>query len=242
MQRSVKSLVEDPKLVARRRAQLVQAAVTLFSRIGYHASTVRDVAEEAGVSAGLVYQYVSDKEELLYLTILDICERVKEVIPASIKGVDDSLARLSISVEAYSRQIATDQRAVRVAYREIMHLKPEHIEVTKRVELETNAQIGNCVAECIRGRYLMATNVELLVYRIVTGAHAWALKSWRLPKIVSFDDYLQQSIHCFWTILLLPKGKRRYAELRLGIAARVDGESEAAKISELADEGIVILD
>lgn len=75
---SVKSLVEDPKLVARRRAQLVQAAVTLFSRIGYHASTVRDVAEEAGVSAGLVYQYVSDKEELLYLTILDICERVRK--------------------------------------------------------------------------------------------------------------------------------------------------------------------
>lgn len=123
-----------------------------------------------------------------------------------------------------------------------MHLKPEHIEVTKRVELETNAQIGNCVAECIKGRYLMAANVELLVYRIVTGAHAWALKSWRLPKIVSFDDYLQQSIHCFWTILLLPKGRRRYAELRLGTPARVDGDNEAAKISEHANLSIVVSD
>jgi len=241
MQSSVKSIVEDPKLVARRRAQLIQAAVTLFSRIGYHATTVKEVAEEAGVSAGLIYQYVSDKEELLFLTILDICERVKEVIPASIKDIDDPLARLHTSVDAYSRQIASDQRAVCVAYRETMHLKSEHIEVTKRVELETNALIGNCVAECIRGRYLKATNVELLVYRIFTGAHAWALKSWRLPKIVSFDDYLQ-SIHSFWTVLLLPKGKRRYAELRLGTTARVDGEDESAKIPEQVDLGIVVSD
>lgn len=43
--------VDDSSLVTRRRAQLVKAAIKLFSRMGYHAATVKDIAQEAGVSA-----------------------------------------------------------------------------------------------------------------------------------------------------------------------------------------------
>jgi AcrR family transcriptional regulator len=184
--------------------------------VGYHAATVKDVADEAGVSAGLVYQYVSDKEDLLFITLMDICQRNMEVIPAALEGIDDPLARLHASVDAYSRRIAANHQAVLVAYRETKYLKSEYVELMKRVELETNALIANCVDECVRRRFLVATNVELLVYRIVTGAHAWALKNWRLPKIISFNEYLQQSIHSFWVALLLPRGRRRYAELGFG--------------------------
>lgn len=209
----VKSLVEDPELVARRRGQLVQAAITLFSRVGYYAATVKDIADEAGVSAGLVYQYVPDKQDLLFLALLHIVQRNKQEIPAALEDVEDPLARLHISIEAYTRVIAANQQAVLLTYRETKSLKPEYIERMKDLELETNALIADCVADCINAGYLANTNIELLVYRIITGAHAWALKHWRLPKIVSLDEYLAQSIHACWTPLLLHKGTRRYAEL-----------------------------
>jgi AcrR family transcriptional regulator len=214
---NVKTMVEDkdPELVAKRRTQLVEAAIELFSRVGYHGATVKDVADEAGVSAGLVYQYVPDKQDLLFLCILHIVQRNKQEIPAALEGIDDPLQRLNAAVDAYSRVIAANQHAVLLTYRETKSLKREYIEVMKRMELETNALIANCIDECIRSRHMVATNVELLVYRIITGAHAWALKHWRLPKIVSLDEYLQQSIHSCWTVFLTAKGKRRYAELRL---------------------------
>jgi len=84
----------------------------------------------------------------------------------------------------------------------------------KQFELATNALIGGCIEECIAAGYLANTKVELLVYRVITAAHAWALKHWRLSKIVSLDEYLQEGIHACWTALLLPKGTQRYAELR----------------------------
>ena len=46
MRSYVKSVVGDKQLVEKRRAQLVQAAIALFSRDGYHAATVKDIAEE----------------------------------------------------------------------------------------------------------------------------------------------------------------------------------------------------
>jgi AcrR family transcriptional regulator len=212
----VKSLVDDPELVAMRRGQLVDAAINLFTRAGYHTVTVKDIADEAGVSAGLVYQYVSDKQDLLFLALQYIVQRNKEEIPAALASVDDPLARLHISIDAYTRVIDANRQAVLLTYRETKSLKPEHVEQMKQSELATNALIGDCIEECVAAGYLAntKTKVELLVYRIITAAHMWALKHWRLSKIVSLDEYLQEGIHACWTALLLPKGTQRYAELR----------------------------
>ena len=61
----VESLVSDPRLVEERRAQIVRAAVKLFSEQGYYTTTIQQVAREAGISTGLVYQYFRDKDDLL---------------------------------------------------------------------------------------------------------------------------------------------------------------------------------
>lgn len=51
--------------MAERRAQLVRAALTIASRDGIEAATVRAVAVEAGVSLGVVHYCFEDKNELL---------------------------------------------------------------------------------------------------------------------------------------------------------------------------------
>jgi AcrR family transcriptional regulator len=48
-----------------KRRLLLDAAVRVFARKGYHASRVGDIAEEAGVAYGLLYHYFASKEEVL---------------------------------------------------------------------------------------------------------------------------------------------------------------------------------
>ncbi len=48
-----------------RRRQILDAAVRVFARRGYHGSRVGDIAEEAGVAHGLLYHYFSSKEQVL---------------------------------------------------------------------------------------------------------------------------------------------------------------------------------
>jgi TetR/AcrR family transcriptional regulator, fatty acid metabolism regulator protein len=48
-----------------KRRQLLEAAVRVFARKGFHASRVGDIAEEAGVAHGLLYHYFRSKDEVL---------------------------------------------------------------------------------------------------------------------------------------------------------------------------------
>jgi len=48
-----------------KRRQLLDAAVRVFARKGFHASRVGDIAEEAGVAHGLLYHYFKSKDEVL---------------------------------------------------------------------------------------------------------------------------------------------------------------------------------
>ncbi len=47
-----------------REQQMLDAAVTAFARHGYRAASMDDIAEAAGVSKPLVYQYLNSKEDL----------------------------------------------------------------------------------------------------------------------------------------------------------------------------------
>lgn len=48
-----------------RRRQILDAAVRVFARQGFHSTRVADIAEEADVAYGLVYHYFSSKENVL---------------------------------------------------------------------------------------------------------------------------------------------------------------------------------
>ncbi len=57
-----------------RRAELIRVAGRLFVDQGFEATTIRDIAERAKVSIGLIYQYVEDKEDVLFLALCEVLE------------------------------------------------------------------------------------------------------------------------------------------------------------------------
>jgi len=54
----------------RSRAQVLEAALDLFSHQGYRATSMREIADRAGVSTGNVYHHFKDKESI-FLSLLD---------------------------------------------------------------------------------------------------------------------------------------------------------------------------
>jgi AcrR family transcriptional regulator len=58
-------LADKSSAVEDKRRQLLDAAVRVFARKGFHASRVGDIAEEAGVAHGLLYHYFKSKDQVL---------------------------------------------------------------------------------------------------------------------------------------------------------------------------------
>jgi AcrR family transcriptional regulator len=57
-------------VVRARREQIVEAATRVFAEKGFRRATTREVAREAGISEGTIYNYFEDKDALL-MAILD---------------------------------------------------------------------------------------------------------------------------------------------------------------------------
>jgi TetR/AcrR family transcriptional regulator, fatty acid metabolism regulator protein len=69
-----------------KRRLLLDAAVRVFARKGYHAARVGDIAEEAGVAYGLLYHYFSSKEEVLR----SVFRETWRALIATIESVEES--------------------------------------------------------------------------------------------------------------------------------------------------------
>lgn len=204
--------VDDAELVERRRDQFVAAAAELFGKNGFHATTIKEIAQRAGVSAGLIYAYVKTKEDVLFLVLKSVLEGYAREIPKALEGMADPIQRFCTAVRAYCEVVGAKPAATLLAYRETKSLGPEQKAAIKEMELESNRLIVDCIAACIHAGYFRPVNVEVVAYRIVLLAHGWALKGWRFKDIVTLDEYIEEEIDIFLRGLLTDEGWRHYRE------------------------------
>lgn len=57
--------VQDAALVERRRDQICEAALELFLRQGFAATTIRDICAKSGVNQASIYDYIANKNDIL---------------------------------------------------------------------------------------------------------------------------------------------------------------------------------
>src|SRR2546423_13332820 len=113
-----------------KRRLILDAAVRVFARKGYHTSRVGDIAEEAGVAHGLLYHYFRSKEELLETIFRETWRDVLDAV-RSIEETDESAReRLAGVAKILLRAWRRDPDLVRGLVREVTRSSP----VQRRVE------------------------------------------------------------------------------------------------------------
>ncbi|MCU1389412.1 MAG: putative TetR family transcriptional regulator [Ilumatobacteraceae bacterium] len=94
-----------------RREQLLDVALQVFARQGYHGASMNDVAEAAGVTKPVVYQHFDSKREL-YLALLDeVGARLLTAIAKATAGATDGKHQTELGFTAYFRWVADDHDA-----------------------------------------------------------------------------------------------------------------------------------
>jgi len=99
------SATQPSKAQADKRRMILDAAVRVFARRGFHACRVSDIADEAGVAYGLVYHYFASKEEVLDTLFLErwdvMLEMIREVDARPIPVREKLEAIVSFIVDSY---------------------------------------------------------------------------------------------------------------------------------------------
>jgi AcrR family transcriptional regulator len=102
-----------------KRRLILDAAVRVFARKGYHTCRVGDIAEEAGVAHGLLYHYFRSKEELLETIFRETWRDLLDAV-RSVEETDESAReRLAGIAKILLRAWRRDPDLVRVLVREV---------------------------------------------------------------------------------------------------------------------------
>ena len=102
-----------------KRRLILDAAVRVFARKGYHASRVGDIAEEAGVAHGLLYHYFTSKEQLLETVFRDTWSELLEAIARVAESAEPAREQLRQVAAILLRSWRRDPDLVRVLVREV---------------------------------------------------------------------------------------------------------------------------
>lgn len=123
-----------------RREVILRVAERKFATVGYEGTSLRDIADEAGVLKGSLYHYFESKEEILF----EVARKAHSVsmdnlVDGSTGPADSAVDVIRRFVERNVRFITENSYGTAAFYAEMRHLTPAHAEeiVALRQQYET---------------------------------------------------------------------------------------------------------
>lgn len=120
--RPIETLVQDKDLVAQRHNEIFRAASRVFISRGYHTATVREIAQEAGLSLGGLYSYIRTKEDILYLVFDKLTTTLRENMHHAIEGIEDPVEQITAALRADLKTTEQYQDEILLMYQETKSL------------------------------------------------------------------------------------------------------------------------
>lgn len=157
-----------------RRAQLLDVALDVFVEQGYHAASMDEIAERAGVSKPVLYQHFPGKLDLYTALVSSAVDTVIEGVREALASTQDNRERVQASMRLWYDSVADQEKAFRLVFESDLTSDPEVRELVDRVTSESAAAIAEVIVE---DTGLSQGAAELLAAGLVgmghVGARAW---------------------------------------------------------------------
>ena len=129
-----------------RRAQLLIAALEVFTVAGYHSAAMDEIADRANVSKPVLYQHFPSKLDL-YLAVLDMhIDSLVFAIQKAIASNRENSSRVAATVEAYFGFIDSEGEAFRLLFESDMSLEPQVRERLNRMTYDCAAAVSAVIS------------------------------------------------------------------------------------------------
>jgi AcrR family transcriptional regulator len=148
---------------AERREQLMEMALTVFAEQGYHAASMNDVADAAGVTKPVLYQHFSSKRELFVELLREIGTRLQTRIAKATADASTPREQIEMGFAAYFDFVGKNSDAFQVLFGSGAQRDPEFASYARGVE----DSIARAIAQLFVVDGEPAEDQQLLAYSIV---------------------------------------------------------------------------
>lgn len=191
--KQILSSVKDHELIEKRRNQMIQGAITLFKEKGFHRTTTREIAKEAGFSIGTLYEYIRTKEDILFLVVDSIHRQVREQLEMIIDLASPSIENFVSVMRSYFKLMDELQEEVLILYQEVKSLEKEARDYVILKERNMVAILEQALTACLP-QTTPKQDLELLANNIFVQGQMWAFRRWILQKQFTLETYTDGQI------------------------------------------------
>lgn len=179
----------SPREVRARR--IVAAATALFLEHGFHKTSVRMVADAAGVSMGNLYQYIRQKEDLLYLTasvVDEDCRAHLSAVPIA-GSVRERIVRLFHELINVGDR---HQNELRMLAREVAYLPQEMISGLQGMQRWVTASFEAFLREGVEKGEIERCDMHILAVNIKVIALEWYNRPHEISSYVDIEAFRRE--------------------------------------------------
>jgi AcrR family transcriptional regulator len=198
MTSTIREMVRDA-----RQAAILDAARDLFSRQGYHKTTVPEIARAAGASVGLIYYHFNSKADIL----VAIVEEFHTFGLAALEGspdITDPRERLDDAVRDLFAAFDRFSKVFVILYKDISSLSHEERQRIFALEEDTVGHVAALIREGQQAGVFSpdVPDIPLVAANIVGLGHLWALKkTWYFVSRLTLAEYIDAQLLYLHTLL-----------------------------------------
>lgn len=172
---------------AERRERLLEAALELYGREGYHGATVRAICAQAQLTERYFYESFPHGEALLAAVYSRGIERVTQHVIAALGHAGADIAAQSrAALQAYFSLMREDPRLARVLFVEVLGVSPELDRAYRRATFgfaslllgiaQKNTELT--LRDAAQGEWISAG----LIGAVIVITHRWMLSEFKQPQ------------------------------------------------------------
>jgi AcrR family transcriptional regulator len=166
-----------------RRSQIFQAASNVFGKKGYANTSVRDIADAAGMPVPTMYQYFRSKEDILSLLFDTYMREIGKNISAAVNGKIGAAEKLKAAIGANLAMYDKYRRQIRLMYQETRTLNAANRERALGLTRATNALWIDLIRQGVASGEFREIECEVVANFIPMLCATWVLRRWNMRQI-----------------------------------------------------------
>lgn len=158
------------------------AALRLFARHGYAAVSMRQIAGEVGVQAGALYNYIPDKQTLLYDLLRQHMEQLLDTFESRPVAAGP-MARLEDFTRFHIRFHLERPDAVFISYMELRNLTPENFTAIEDLRRTYEGKLEDILRDGVAAGLFDVPDPRIATFAVISmlnGVNTWYRAGGRL--------------------------------------------------------------
>ena len=203
--------IKNSQLVREKRLQIAKGAAKLFIKKGYFQTSIREISKATGLTIGNLYNYITKKEDILYL-VIDVFQSlwVNKLEKEGVLKIEDPVDQLKTAVQKMLELVQSHREMVLLAYTESKSLPKNFLKII----LEKETGLVECFEKILKGgvekEVFKVKDPFLLANIIVYLLSIEPLRGWNLRKRYNVEENNRHIVNFIMNLVTQSNKKINY--------------------------------